>query len=66
MSQIRPDIIKRLAAVEIQHAPAPAAVPLVLGSHAGETEGQARQRLGYSAETRIIFCHVVDARKKAA
>jgi hypothetical protein len=66
MSLVRPDIVKRLASLEIQYAPTPISVPVFPEAYPGETEKHARIRHGYAPDRQIMLWRVVDARKRAA
>jgi hypothetical protein len=65
MTQVRPDIVKRLATMEILLAPAPESVKVILENYPGESESHARSRAGHERSTPVMVVRVVDARKGA-
>lgn len=60
------ELARRLAALETAEVAArvPEPRPVVIADRIGETEAQARERLGIDAGERILFCGVEDASRR--
>lgn len=57
---------RRVARLEqrVEAMRTPSGVRVVIGDRIGETEAQARERLGIDAGERILFCRVEDASRR--